>query len=216
MATLIKSIPKNFIAALYELASINWPIFWDIFLMKFVTSMAKDSFINNYSIKIRERFQVSPKWVGYSLSLQGFSAAVAGLSMGYINKFLYKEKEDFERHSTKIHVFVTFIFLALLFTTKVQLFVLFGMALTFFNMILRVKESEMLFQRCPPSQRGSLVGMGTSITNIARMLAPLVVGIAEDFYGIGSGITLAVIMSIIAILVSIKVNTSRAVIAKID
>ncbi|XP_033226463.1 major facilitator superfamily domain-containing protein 9-like [Belonocnema kinseyi] len=216
LSTLVKSIPKNLIAALYGLASINWPIFWDIFLMKFVTAMAKDSFINNYSIKVRERFQVSPKSVGYSLALQGFSAAVAGLSMGYINKLLYKEKVDYERHSTRIHIFVTFIYLALLCTSQVQFFVLFGMVLTFFSMILRVKETEMLFQRCPPSQRGSLVGMGTSITNIARMLAPLIVGIAEDLYGVSSGITLAIIMSIIAIFVSIKVNNSMAVMAKND
>ena len=216
LKTLVNRIPKNFVEALYGLASVNWPLYWDIFLMKFVTSMAKDFNINNYSIKVRERFQVSAKYVGYSLSMQGFSAAVTGLSMGYINKFVYKDKEEFESHSTGIHCFETFCYLALMLTSQVELFVFFGMMLTIASMILRIRDTEMLFERCPSSQRGSLVGMMTSTTNVARMLAPLVIGIAEDFYGINSGVTLAMFMSIIAIVVSIKVNNSRAVMIKND
>lgn len=215
LAEVLKSIPKNLIKAIYGLGNINWQQYWDLFLVKFLTSVAKDSYVNNYSIKVRERFQVSPKVIGYSLSLQGFSAAIAGLTMGYSNKLLFKNN-DSEKHSTKIHIFVSLCYLAVALTTKVQFFVIFGMMLTFANMILRVRESEMLFERCLESQRGSLVGMGTSITNIARMVTPLIVGIVEDFYDVGSGIILGLIISILAIVVSINANRTKTVMMKND
>lgn len=216
LSSVIKNIPKNLIGAINDLINIDWNLYWDIFLVKFLTSVAKDCYVNNYSMKVRERFQVSPQLIGYSLSLQGFSAALSGLSMGYVNKLLNKNKIDFEKHSVKIHIFVTLCYLAILLATKVEIFVFFGMLLAFANVILRVREAEILFKRCPDSERGCLTGMGTSITNIARMLTPLIVGMIEDIYGAGSGIILGLIISTVVVLVSINANRRKIVMMKND
>lgn len=216
LTNLIKIIPNNLIDAIKRLGNINWNEYLDLFLIKFLTSVAKDCYVNNYSIKVRERFQVSAKLIGYSLSLQGFFAALSGLSIRYSNKLLFKNKLNLEKHNIMIHIFVSLCYLVVAFTERVEIFVFFGMLLAFANVILRVREAEILFERCPESERGSLTGMGTSITNIARMLTPLIVGIVEDIYGVGSGIILGLIISILVIFVSINANRTKAVIMKND
>lgn len=168
---------------------IEWKIFWDIFLIRFFLSFSSLVYRSNFSLLIKENFGAGPKVIGYLISFQGIISATAGFLTGRVSK-LYQNSSLELYHSSILLCFALF---GLTVAPSLTFLVICLVPLCFSTAVIRVSSTAVTIGRCRPSQVGSITGFGQSIASVARMVTPLVAGVAQEtsLYGPGLVGTLA-------------------------
>lgn len=192
----------SIIDAIRDLANVDWSIYWDVFALKFLTDFSIGAFHNNYSIKLQEKFSVTPKIAGYTISFQSFVAALAGMFVGRVNNGFYKDDTDYSKRNLHGYAAMTIILLGIGITHSLGIFLLWSMLLSTTLLFMRIVSTEMLISRCSDNQRGSVLGTGNSISNMARLVTPLMAGFVEDTWGSNSANILAATSATCGILVT--------------
>lgn len=177
--------------AIRDLASVDWLIYWDIFALKFLIDFSIGAFHNNYSLKIREKFNLSPKMAGYTISLQSFVGVLAGLMVDRVNQRFYSQDMFCIKRNSHGYALMIVAYMGIAATEHISVFMVWSMLLRSIHMFLRIVMTEMTIRRCPPSQKGSIIGSSNSISNIARLMTPLITGYVEDLWGPNSSNLLA-------------------------
>ncbi|XP_043270979.1 major facilitator superfamily domain-containing protein 9-like [Venturia canescens] len=187
--------------AIRDLASVDWPIYWDIFALKFLMDFSTGAFHNNYSLKLRERFDLTPKAAGYTISLQSFVGVLAGLMVDKVNQRFYKQDHFYTERNLHGYTLMVIAYLGIAASQHISIFMVWSMLLRSIHMFLRIVMTEMTIRRCPPSQKGSIIGSSNSISNIARLMTPLITGYIEDLWGPNSSNLLAAAAATFGLLV---------------
>ncbi|XP_012254263.2 major facilitator superfamily domain-containing protein 9 [Athalia rosae] len=194
------SFKEEMICAVRDLADIDWAMYWDIFALKFLMGISQAIFFSNYFLNVQETYNVSPKWTGYTISFQGIVGASAGLLAGWVDQKLYKNDLSFRQRNLHGFIIMAVAYTGLLFSPTLFLFMLWTIPLRASCAILRIVGTDMILKRGSATQRGSLVGTGNSISNIARLVAPLLAGFMGDLYGTNTSALLSTIISVLGII----------------
>ncbi|PSN50442.1 hypothetical protein C0J52_04943 [Blattella germanica] len=165
-----------------NLSHVDWSVYWDVFALKFLLAFGLAVHFQNFSLMLKDKYDVSPKWIGYAISLQGLVSATTGFTTNWVSSFYSHDKSNLLR---TLHGFLalTGAFILLSIAPSLIYVLLFLIPLSAAGSVLRITTSEIILQRTEPHQRGSLIGSGESISSTARLLAPLCSGIAYDNFG---------------------------------
>lgn len=197
----IKSTRSGMLKIVSELRGVNWLLFWDLFVIKFILSFAQKVFYSNYSSTVQEKFNLTPKWVGYTISFQGMIGAICSFSMSWIERIIFR---NWKTKSVVLLGFVmlSFAFFAESIVEQLNIFVLFLIPLSISFSLLRVLNTKMMISRTDPNQRGSVTGASNSISSVARLVAPICSGAVLEYLGPSAVPLLSVASSICGVILA--------------
>ncbi|XP_069493027.1 major facilitator superfamily domain-containing protein 9 [Ambystoma mexicanum] len=169
---------------------------WDLFLARLLLALAVLLYYSNFVLAIEERFGVKPKVSGYLIGYGGILAALAGFVVGPLTRlYLYNT------YTMLLHSSILTCFLMLLYslTTSFWLVVLSSTFLAFSTTLGRTCLVDLELSLSGNHASGALIGFGQTVNSVARIIAPLVSGIAQEFSpcgppSLGTGLALAAVL----------------------
>ncbi|XP_046740592.1 major facilitator superfamily domain-containing protein 9-like isoform X2 [Diprion similis] len=210
------SLRQQMLSVVRHLVNVDWTIYGDIFALKFLMAVSLATFTSNYFANVQETYNISPRWAGYTISFQGLIGSSAGLLAGWVDQKLYKNDLSFKQRNLHGFIIMTISYVGLFTAPTLHFFMLSIVPLRAASSLLRIVEMDMVLRRCPPTQRGSLVGTSNSISNIARLVAPVLAGFMGDMYGTRSAILLSTVLTVLGIIVSLMVRPYKPIQTKVD
>ncbi|XP_019877523.2 major facilitator superfamily domain-containing protein 9-like [Aethina tumida] len=194
--SLLVGIKKEFSKTIKELKDIDWKVHWISFFLKFLTGLSMSTYFTNQALYLRERYELSQKDIGYTISFHGFIGMFVSFFINHIDK-LYKHDASGFQQLGHFYALASACFLCIYFSPNVFMFMLCLIPLAISSTVLRVLGMNLLLKQCEPSKRGSLTGASNSVMSIARFVTPLLTGIVAQTMGENSVILLAVIPVVI-------------------
>jgi predicted MFS family arabinose efflux permease len=155
----------------------DWAEFWDLFLVRFFAGFSMIIFRGNFTMVLKQKFDASPKTIGYITSYSGAVATLSGFVIGKITD-RYNSTARLLLHVTILQV-ITLLCLTL--STSLHFIVLFLAPLSVVTSVSRVAGASLTISRSGNSKIGSVMGLSQSVTAVARMSAPFFAGVAQEF-----------------------------------
>ena len=183
----------NFLA---EMKEIDWEDMWDLYLIKFILGVSVILYWSNFSLMLIQKFETSPATNGYVISFKSTVAALVGFITGKIAK-LYSNNARLMLHLALLQS-LTFLYLA--FSSSLWILLIGLVPLAVITTVARVASTSLSMERSKGQDIGLLLGFQQSCMSIARMLAPLIAGIAMEIGPSVPGI-LAAGLSFLSVLV---------------
>ncbi|NWY01436.1 MFSD9 protein, partial [Nothoprocta ornata] len=170
---------------------------WDIFLIRLLMSVTILLYYSNFGLALEERFGVKPKFTGYLISYSSTLGALAGFVLEPITK-LYQHNT----YTLLLHSSILTCSLILLYTSALNIWtvVLSSTFLAFSTTVGRTCITDLELSLGGNQASGALLGVGQSVTSVARIVAPLLSGIAQEFSPCGPP-GLGVALALVAILI---------------
>lgn len=166
------------VAALRGLKSLVFSEMWDVFLVRLLMAVAVMLYYSNFVLALEERFGVRPKVTGYLISYSSAVGVLAGLVLGPVLRLYRHNSPRLLLHSSAL----TFLLL-LLYSTAPTLgaAVIPSMLLSFSTALSRTCITDLQLAAGGAQARGTLIGLGQSVTAVGRVMAPLLSGVAQEF-----------------------------------
>ncbi|KAK7107790.1 major facilitator superfamily domain-containing protein 9-like [Littorina saxatilis] len=183
--------PKNFLASLH---AVDWPDLWDLFLIKFLAGFSVLLFRSNYTQVLRQKFDASPKTLGYMMSYSGLVAALCGLCVGKFTS-LYSSTAKVFFHMLILQACTLF---CLTVAPSMTCVLIATAPLSFVTATQRVVATDLTLKRGGKQSRGGLMGLSQSVMSLARMLSPFLAGLAQEVHVDGPS-TLAIFTTLVAV-----------------
>ncbi|XP_022252012.1 major facilitator superfamily domain-containing protein 9-like isoform X2 [Limulus polyphemus] len=197
---------------IHFIKQIKWSSHWDHFLVRFFLSFATLIYRSNFALLLDYMFNFSAKTVGYIISFQGIVSAVSGFLVGTLAHW-YKDH-------TKLLLFVavtqTLSLVGLTYAPTTLILMCCLVPLCISNAVGRVSITKITVDRCHKDEIGAVVGLGQSITSLARMLSPLVAGVAQSISIHGPGVSGAGSAAVGAVILSLMSKKPTIAILKED
>lgn len=184
---------------LTELYSIEWGSFWVLFSVKFLFGLAGMIFFQNLGVVLTENYEITPKYMGYTISFYGFLSGVCSLSVGKIKTILPTNYLKSLMYTTSL---LAATLLMLYCTKSYALFIVGLVPLATSHSLTRIFLTEVLLDQSDASCRGSMMGAASSIASVARTLAPFLSGLVISWKGTSSALLLSSTIAITACLLS--------------
>lgn len=188
---------KSFWQAVTE---ISWEDLWDLYLIKFLLGASVIVFRSNFSLMLVERFSTTPVINGYIISVNGVVSALVGFLTGTISHY-YNNNAKLLLH---LSIFQVVTMIALSVSPSLWIFVLSLLPLGLVTTVARVAGTSLTLERGSKEEVGILMGFQQSCMSVARMLAPVVAGIALEVTSSGPGIVGAVLACLAVIIMFIR------------
>ena len=163
---------------------IDWKNLWDIFLVRFLCGFAVIVYRSNFSMMLSYKYEATAKTTGYIISFSGVIGTISGFFVGKIASY-YKNDTKLLLHTAVLQFFAL---LGLTYSPSLELLVLSLIPLSLANAVARVTSTNLTIDRGYGQEIGALLGLGASTLSIARMLAPVLGGIAQELYISGPGL----------------------------
>jgi len=175
---------------------------YNVLLVRFLLGLASLVFLSDMSLLLEVQFGASSRDIGFVISYTGFINAVSCLSVGFIAKYY----DDYWRLFLHINILMLVSILGMTFSSSLTSFSLYVGLFSFSTGVARVAQTNLLVLCGSGEDTGSLMGVGASVTSVARMLGPLLGGVALDVHVCGPGVVSALVaaLSVYTILVSAK------------
>uniref|UniRef100_UPI00398EFBD7 major facilitator superfamily domain-containing protein 9 n=1 Tax=Pristiophorus japonicus TaxID=55135 RepID=UPI00398EFBD7 len=151
---------------------------WDVFLVRFLMALANLLYYSNFVLAVEERFSVTPRLIGYLISYGGIIGALSGFIAGSVTRLYNNKILLLLLHSSILTCCMMAMYSV---ATSIQVVVLCSTVLGFSTTIGRMCITDMELSRGGRQTRGTLIGAGQSVTAVARILAPLLSGIVQEF-----------------------------------
>ncbi|EHB02410.1 Major facilitator superfamily domain-containing protein 9 [Heterocephalus glaber] len=168
----------------------------DILLVRLLMGVAVMLYHSNFVLALEERFGVQPRTSGYLISYSSALGALAGLILGPILHF-YRHN----LHTALLHSSALTCALLLLHASAgtVALVVLTSTLLSFSTAIGRTCVTDLQLTVGGARASGTVIGVGQSVTAVARIIAPLLSGVAQELSprgppGLGAGLALVAVL----------------------
>ncbi|XP_034943816.1 major facilitator superfamily domain-containing protein 9-like [Chelonus insularis] len=203
-----KSDSVGIIDAIKNLMNIKWLMFGEIFLLKFMLDMSTGIYHSNYNLKIQEKFDLSPKLSGYTIAFQSLVGVLTGIFVEDINNKLYKNDENYCKRNLHGFLFMSIAYLGIYFASHLSVFLFWTVILKTSHMFLRIILTDMLMRKCPTNHTGSVTGTANSVSNLARLVTPLLAGLVEDMWEKNSTNFLAAVISTIGVGISFSIKST--------
>lgn len=180
----IKLISSSWAKSIKELNDIDWYTYWDIFLLKGLVGFSMSIFFSNYSPLLKTHYNLSPKWIGYTISFQGVVGSCCSFFIDYLNNKFYKNDKNYTQRNLHCFSALTCTFAVMIICNQWYLFVLLLIPIATANAILRLITLEMIVRKSSEKHRGSLIGAANSVRSISGIIGPFVAGSLADLVGV--------------------------------
>lgn len=212
----IKKFGNELLRAITELVKIDWKVYWDAFFLRFLFGFSISIYFSNQAMYIQERFNLSQKYIGYTISFLSIIGSLAGLMLGYITNTFYKN--DFKCSKRLFHGFTTICitFIGLYYATNITVFVIFLIPFGISNTILRIVSMEVILSRSGNNDRGSLSGASNSVMSVARFISPITSGIIGDTVGEHAVVLSAFAPALLGSLLCMRLMYKKVIHSRID
>ncbi|XP_042551331.1 major facilitator superfamily domain-containing protein 9 [Dipodomys spectabilis] len=163
-------------SVLQDMRSLLFSEMWHIFLVRLLMGVAVMLYYSNYVLALEDRFGVQPKTTGYLISYSSALGALAGFTLGPILS-LYKHNS----HRVLLHSSTLTCMLLLLYATAhtMAVVVFSSTLLSFSTAIGRTCVTDLQLSMGGTQASGTVIGLGQSVTAVARIIAPLLSGVAQ-------------------------------------
>ncbi|XP_022919322.2 major facilitator superfamily domain-containing protein 9-like [Onthophagus taurus] len=201
---LIKGINLEMKKSVEILKKINWKIYWDAFLIRFLFGITTSFFHSNQSLYLKEKHNLSQLYIGYTISFFSIIGVLTSLTLGWITETFYKN--DTNCLQRLFHSFVILSISCLGFYLAPNLIVFYTFLIPFgiTTALVRIVSMEMMLTKSGKEEKGSLSGASNSIMSISRFFTPLMSGVVGDFFGEESVMFFAFVPAIIGSIVCYK------------
>ncbi|NWV91796.1 MFSD9 protein, partial [Machaerirhynchus nigripectus] len=168
---------------------------WDIFLVRFLMSVAILLYYSNFTLALEERFGVKPLFAGYLMSYSSALGVLAGCLLGPITRLYGHNTYRLLLHSSTFTCVLILLYASAL---SIWMVILSSTFLAFSTTIGRTCIIDLELTVGGNEASGTLLGVGQSVTSVGRIIAPLLSGIAQEFSPCGPP-SLAVGLALVAI-----------------
>lgn len=159
------------------LKGFHWRDMKDIIVIRFLGIFAMMIFRQNFPVFLEENFSLSSADLGKVISYSGMTAAIASAICGTMSKYY----TGFSKHAFRGFILM-FISLDLIVFSSNLVHVLVSLfLLSLSTSYLRISMLTMMLESGRPDEKGAILGLTYSLSSISRMLAPSVVGVAQEF-----------------------------------
>ena len=151
---------------------------YDNLLFRFVSSLSVITYRRNFSIFLQEVHGMGKYGtIGLITSFNAIVGVVASSFAGRVSKF-YRNQSTILSHMTILMCFAMFcsVLLPWLPVTVVCL-----VPLSIATSNLRIASVKVMLSRGDEDQRGALIGIGASVSSLARAVSPTLVGVAQEY-----------------------------------
>ena len=182
-----KSAPKSgsnqrgIVSHLTSFSATIWTNLWDVFLVRFFVGLGIMVYRNNFNMWLDYSFGIKPSVTGYLTSYTGLMGTLSGFGVGYIA--IYYHNDNKLLFHTAIVQFLSIASMVFIFDVYSLAFCLAPLSLA--NAVARVASANVLLTRAKNVESGEILGLGASVLSFARMLAPVLGGIAQEFHESG-------------------------------
>ena len=168
---------KQLVSSVNIFKGIRWWGMSDLIFLRFVSTFSVLIFRTNFPIFLDVHFSVGYKTLGKIISFNGVAAAIAAASCGYISR-LYSDRSKQITHFTLLMAVSIFLITA---SPSIPLLVALLIPLSVATSNLRICMLTVMLERGREDERGAIIGLGNSISSLSRMLAPSIVGLAQEY-----------------------------------
>lgn len=148
-----------------------------------LNSFAMGVYYSNYALYLKTQYGLTPKHIGYVVSIQGVIGAISSFMMGYINSF-YTQDKDYSVRNYHVFVLLCFSLLGICLSVNVFMYSILLIPLAIANAVGRLVTLEMILKRSHGDHRGTLIGASNSVRSVSGVVAPLLAGFIGEFFGI--------------------------------
>lgn len=202
----LTSFREELSKAVVNLKEIDWPTYWDAFLLRFLFTLSTSVYFSNQSLYLKENYELPQKNIGYIISFYNALGTTSGLLMGFITKTFYKN--DINCHKRLFHFFcvLTVCFFLLYFAPTVSVYVSILIPQGIASMIIRIVSMEFILSKPHSKAKGSISGATNSVASIARFVSPIASGMIADSFGENYVILSAFVPTLAAVMLCWKIN----------
>ncbi|XP_033740845.1 major facilitator superfamily domain-containing protein 9-like [Pecten maximus] len=179
---------------------LNWIDLWDIFLVNFFAGFSVMLFRSNSDMIFRDRFGTTKQDMSYLTSYTAVVSALCGFVSGWIASH-YKDNYQLYKHML-YGLFVTLVALTLV--VDFWMYVVVLALLSFVTTNLRVASASLLASRAGTGGVGAVMGLGDTVMSVARMLSPLLSGMALEVSSSGPSLIGSVMAAVAVVVVSLR------------
>ena len=167
---------RQMFSSLNFFKGIHWMEFYDIILLQFLMTFALIIFRSNFPVFLEYHFHVDYKTLGKVISFTGVASAIASATVGKISKLYSNHQTQLIHFTILLAVSVSLISLS----PNLALAFIFLLPLSLSTSNLRICMLSLQLQRAREDEKGAIIGLSNSINSVSRMLAPTIVGLAQE------------------------------------
>lgn len=177
-----KSLSEEILQSVTDLLHINWAFYWDVFALKFLFDFTQTVHLINFAPVLRDVYSTAPRWIGYTVALQGMAGTMSSFLIEWINIF-YKCDTSYTQRGLHGFGLFTLSFLCLSLAPNWTYMFIFLLPLSLSISLLKSTTVEMVKQRAVLDKKMPVIGLGQSVFSAARLFAPVCTGLIYDKYG---------------------------------
>ncbi|XP_038220184.1 major facilitator superfamily domain-containing protein 9-like [Zerene cesonia] len=206
-----KNPEHNFLQLIYfnskqsveELTKVEWSQYWDMFIFKALLGFSMGVYYSNYALYLKTQYDLTPKHVGYVISLQGIIGAVSSFSMGYINSY-YPNDQDFSVRNYHVFLLLSISILGLCLSYNIFIYTLWLVPMSIGNAVGRLVTLEMILRKKDKEHKGTLIGASNSIASLSGVLSPMAAGLIGHYLGVKYVIYASLSSNVLALVLSYR------------
>ncbi|XP_018332969.1 major facilitator superfamily domain-containing protein 9 [Agrilus planipennis] len=190
--------------AITNMKTIPWKEYWDAFLLRLLYALSASTYFSNQGLYIQEKFSLSQRHVGFTISFFGTVSLISSLFMGLLTKKFYPKDPDYYKQQLHAYSLMTVSLLGLYLAPNVYWFCFLLLPFSMVSTALRIISMELLLNRSKKEDntRGCLVGASNSVMSFARLLTPITSGVVADAFGDDATILMSAVPALSATLLT--------------
>ncbi|CAH2105592.1 unnamed protein product [Euphydryas editha] len=176
---LLDCIKQSFV----ELSRVKWSKYWIIFMFQATSSFAMGVYYSSYALYLKTQFGLTPKHIGYIVSIQGVIGTVSSFLIGDINSF-YAHDKNYSIRNYHVFLLTTLSLLGICLSFNIITYAILLIPLSIGNAVGRLVTLEMIVKNSHEDYRGTLIGASNSVRSLSGVVAPMLAGLVGEFFGI--------------------------------
>ena len=182
---------------------------FDVLVVQFLLVFAVVMFRGNFPVFLDKHFHSDGSTLGKVLSFDGIISAISAATCGYLSSF-------YSNPITQVTHFSILLAISLILSTlstSILLLVLCLVPMALAAANLRICMLSLLLQRGRENERGAIIGVGAAMASLSRMIAPGIVGVAQEY---GSEVVgyMCAGLTLVAVTILIGCFRSREIVSK--
>lgn len=189
--------------SLFELFKIDWSEYGTIFFFVALSNFAILLHFSNYVYYLKTTYGLTPKSIGYIISLKGLIRSISSYLIGFINSYYTKDK-DYRTRNAHAFFITSMSILGLIFSFNIYIYVIFMIPLGISEAVAKLVFLEMILKRGRAEHRSALIGATNSVRSMSGVIAPVVSGVVGQYIGVPFVIYVAFFISLFGSFVSYR------------
>ncbi|RZC34020.1 major facilitator superfamily domain-containing protein 9-like [Asbolus verrucosus] len=177
------NIFKEISLAAQNLRNVNWPKYWDLFVIKLIIDFSFNVFQFNSGLILLKRFGIVGKSFGYVIATMGIIGIATNLAMMTVKRHLYSKDDSGLTRLLHGNILLIITYLGFGLNTNFSLFIAYLVPMSVARTLIEATFTEVLLGRASPDEKGSIMGTFDSTLSLGGLVAPVLSGVIADSWG---------------------------------